>query len=118
MEPEQRLPTHARRVLDVLSLVKNHILPFDTLEVLLILGDELVAGNQDVKRGILGIANLFLAPELSKRCSVFDITPVREGLQGWDETSELLLPVMKSRQGGDDKERSPNVMSFCEVSQE
>jgi len=95
MEPEQCLPAHAGRVLDILSLVENHILPFDALEVLLVLGDELVAGNQDVERGVLVIADLFLAPELSKGCSVFDITPVWEGLQAWNEASELLLPVMK-----------------------
>ena len=78
MEPKQRLPPHTGRVLDILCLIENHILPLDALEVLLILGDELVVGNQDVEGSILVIADLFLAPELSKRCSVFDITPVWE----------------------------------------
>ena len=85
MEPEQRLPTDTGRVLDILSLIEDHVLPLDTLEVLLILGDELVAGDQDVERSVLVIANLLLAPELAKRCSVFDITPVRESLQGWNK---------------------------------
>ena len=97
MEPKQRLPAHTGRVLDILSLIKNHILPLDTLEVLLILGDELVAGDQDVERSVLVVTDLFLAPEFSKGCSVFDITPVWEGLQAWNEASELLLPVMKRR---------------------
>jgi hypothetical protein len=39
MESKKRLPPNAGRVLDVLSFVKNHILPFDPLEILLILGD-------------------------------------------------------------------------------
>ena len=95
VKPKQRLPTHAGGILDVLSLIENHILPLDTLEVLLILSDELVAGNQYMKGGVLVVADLFLAPEFSERCPIFDITPVREGLQGWDETSELLLPVVK-----------------------
>ena len=97
MESKQCLPAHARRVLNILSLVEDHILPLDTLEVLLILGDELVTGNQDMKRSVFVVADLFLAPELSKRRSVFDVTPIREGLQGWDEASELLLPVVKRR---------------------
>ena len=97
MEPKQRLPTHTGRVLDILSLVENHILPLDTLEVLLILGDELVAGNQDVERSVLVITDLLLAPELSKRCSILDVTPVRECLQAWYKAGELLLPVMKCR---------------------
>lgn len=97
MKPKQRLPTHTGGILDVLSLIENHILPLNTLEVLLILSDELVAGNQYMEGGILVVADLFLAPELSKRRPIFDITPVREGLQAWDETSELLLPVVKSR---------------------
>jgi hypothetical protein len=87
MESEQRLPTDTGSVLNVLSFIENHILPLDTLEVLLILGDELVTGNQDVERSILVIADLFLAPELSKRCSILDVTPVREGLQAWNKAS-------------------------------
>jgi len=117
MESKQRLPTDTGRVLNVLSLVENHILPLDTLEVLLILGDELVTGNQDVERSVLIIADLFLAPKLSKRRSIFDVTPVWEGLQGWDKASQLLLPIMKRRQGGNNEERSPDVVSFREVSQ-
>ena len=95
MEPKQRLPTHTGSVLDILSLIKDHILPLNALEVLLILGDELVTGDQDVERGILVVADLFLAPELSKGRPVFDIAPVREGFQAWDKAGELLLPVVK-----------------------
>ena len=39
MESEKSLPADTRRVLDILSLVEDHILPFDPLKVLLILGD-------------------------------------------------------------------------------
>ena len=74
MESKQCLPAHARRVLNILSLVENHILPLDTLEVLLILGDELVAGNQDTRRTVFAVTDLFLAPELSECRSAFDIT--------------------------------------------
>ncbi len=39
LEAKERLPTCTRRVLNVLCLVKNHILPLDALEVLLVLDD-------------------------------------------------------------------------------
>ena len=39
LEAEQRLPTSTGRVLDVLGLIENHILPFDPLEILLVLDD-------------------------------------------------------------------------------
>ena len=39
METEQRFPPNASSILDVLSFVEYHVLPFDSLKVLLILGD-------------------------------------------------------------------------------
>jgi hypothetical protein len=38
VKAEQRLPSNASSVLNVLGFVKYHVLPFDPLEVLLILG--------------------------------------------------------------------------------
>ena len=96
MEPKECLPTCTGRVLDVLSLIENHVLPLHTLEVLLILSDlwtesqnldqqtlnavgtyELITGDEDMERGILIVADLFLRPELTKRSAVLDVTPVR-----------------------------------------
>ena len=37
LEAKKSLPSHTRRVLDILSFIEDHILPFDALEVLLIL---------------------------------------------------------------------------------
>jgi hypothetical protein len=55
METEERLPSDTRRVLDILCFVKNHILPFDTLEILLILDDlgRHPVGNQLAKQSHL-----------------------------------------------------------------
>ena len=39
MEAEQRLPPDTSGVFDILSFVEYHVLPFDPLKVLLILGD-------------------------------------------------------------------------------
>lgn len=37
LETQKRLPSHTVRVLDVLSLIQDHVLPLYSLEVLLIL---------------------------------------------------------------------------------
>ena len=94
LEAQQSLPPSTRRVLDILRLIQNHILPFDPLEVLLILSHQLITSNQHVERCILVITNLLLAPELSKRSSIFDIAPVRQSLQARDKPCQLLLPVV------------------------
>ena len=39
MESKKRFPADTGRVFDVLGLIKDHVLPPDSLEVLLILGD-------------------------------------------------------------------------------
>ena len=39
VETEEGLPTSTGRVLDVLRLVENHVLPLHALEVLLVLGN-------------------------------------------------------------------------------
>ncbi len=39
METEQRFPPDTGSILDILSFVEYHVLPFDPLKVLLILGD-------------------------------------------------------------------------------
>ena len=96
MEAEQSLPAGTGGVLDVLRLIENHVLPLHSLEVLLILSDlwtesqnldqqtlhavgtyELITGDEDMERGILIVADLFLRPELTKRSAVLDVTPVR-----------------------------------------
>ena len=39
LESKQCLPPYARGILDVLSLIEDHILPFHTLEILLVLSN-------------------------------------------------------------------------------
>lgn len=39
LEAQKCFPPYARRIFDVLSLVENHVLPLDTLKVLLVLRD-------------------------------------------------------------------------------
>jgi len=80
MESEECFPPDTGRVLDVLSFIKDHVLPFDALKILLILGDlgivgvrgeprllkythQLIARNEDMEWRILVIADLLLAPK-------------------------------------------------------
>ena len=118
LEAQQSLPPSTRRVLDILRLIQNHILPFDPLEVLLILSHQLIAGNQNMEGSVLVVANLFLGPELSQSSSVFDVTPVRERFELGNETGDLLLPVVQSRCRRDDQERTPDVVGLREVGQQ
>lgn len=39
METKKCFPSDTRRILDVLGFIEDHVLPFDTLEVLLILSN-------------------------------------------------------------------------------
>jgi hypothetical protein len=94
MEPEQRLPSNAGRVFDVLGFVKNHVLPVHALEILLILGDQLVAGDQNVKRSILIVGEVFLAPELAQRRTILHVAPIGQRFQTRNEAGDFLLPVM------------------------
>ena len=94
METEQRFPPDTSGVFDILSFVEYHVLPFDPLEVLLILGDlyshrraslptsalrtyQLIARDNDMKRGVLIVTDLLSAPELSESFAIIGITPVR-----------------------------------------
>jgi len=39
MKSKKRFPPDAGRILDILSFIENHVLPFDSGEILLILGN-------------------------------------------------------------------------------
>lgn len=64
-ELQQRLPPRARRVLDILRLVKDHVLPGNLLKVLLVLRDELVRRDDDMEVRILVVRDVLLRPELA-----------------------------------------------------
>lgn len=78
-----------------MRLVQNHILPFDPLEVLLILSDQLITGDENMERSILIVANLLLRPELSQSGTVLDVAPVRERFELGNEAGDFLLPIMQ-----------------------
>jgi len=118
LKPEESFPSNARRILDVLRFIQDHVLPLDALEVLLVLSYELITGDEHVEGGVLVIADFFLAPELPQCRSILYVSPVRECFEFWDEASELLLPVVKCGSGCNDKEWTPDIMRFRQVRQE
>lgn len=72
--------------LDSLSLVKDHVLPLDSLEVLDILDHQLVTGDEHMKGGILLVEQL-LVPVLPDDLPLLRISPVRQSLGG---TTQIL----------------------------
>lgn len=115
---EERLPAGRTTRLDGLSFVKNHILPLDPLKVFLIRNDDLVAGHQDVKRRVLVVTLILLVPKFAEGGAIFDAAPIRQSLQRRYEPSDLLLPVVQSRGRRDHEEGPPDVMFFCQISEE
>jgi hypothetical protein len=74
---------------------------------------QLIARDKDVKRGILVITNLLLAPEFSQCASIFDITPIWQSLEPGNKARYLLLPIVQSGSRSYDQKRTPDIMSFC-----
>ena len=66
--------------LDGLRLVQYHVVPLDTLKVLDVLDDQLVAGNQDVELTVYGVEEM-LTPELTQDASLLRVPPVRQHLR-------------------------------------
>lgn len=114
LESQEGFPTHTGRILDVLSFVKNHILPLDALEVLLILShlgthkpkrrgglkdhdptNQLITRDKNMELGILIVTDFFLAPKLPQRGSILNVTPVWEGLETRHKPGYFLLPIMQ-----------------------
>jgi hypothetical protein len=64
---------------DGLRFVQDHVLPLDPLEVLDVLDDELVAGDDNVEGCFLRMETL-LVPELPQDAPVLCVPPIRHNL--------------------------------------
>lgn len=65
--------------LDGLCFIQYHVLPLDSLEVLDVLDDQLVAGDDHMEGGLLCVQTL-LVPELPQDPPVLGVPPVRHYL--------------------------------------
>ena len=117
IKAQKGLPPGRGRTLDCLSFVKDHVLPFDPPEMLLIAHDQLVTGDKHVERRVFRIQFL-LIPEFAEDFAILLIAPVRQCFQLRGKAGHFLLPIVESGSRGDDEERAPDVMSFRKVSHE
>ena len=88
VESKQTLPSGARRRLDSLSFIQDHVLPSDLLEVLRVLNNQLIRCDENVKRRILSVGDMLAIPELAQDLTILCIAPVRKDLQGRDELGD------------------------------
>lgn len=88
MQTQKRLPSSRGRRLDGLGFIKNHVLPFHTLEIFLILYSlivssalltcfsystkihKLVRSNQDMERRLFAKRLVLPTPNLSQRLTI------------------------------------------------
>ena len=100
-EVQEQLPTLGLEVLNVLRLVEDEVLPLEPSEAAVILDDQLVAGDANVK-GIL------LGPTLSLHPPILLRAVVDEHLEGGAPLLDLHLPVEHDRGGHHDQVGSPH----------
>lgn len=64
IETEQQLPSHRGGTLNGLRLIQNQILPFDSIEILVIGHNQLVTGDDHMKTGLTRV-QIFGVPKLT-----------------------------------------------------
>ena len=95
------LPSLGLNILYCLSLVQNHVLPFQSVKSLIVRHYQLIAGNYNVERGV-SKPHLLLLEEFPQSFPLLNIAPVRQDIHHGRELFQLTLPVVKSRARGDD----------------
>ena len=102
VEAQEDLPSRAVGRFYGLCLIKDHVLPFDLLEVLSVHDHELVRCDENMKLGVLVIGDVFPVPKFSKYFAVLRATPVWQDLECGYESRDFLLPIVKRRRWSDD----------------
>ena len=82
------------------------------------LSHKLITRNEHMERGVLVIANLLFRPNLSKSCTILDISPVWQRLETGNEPGNLLLPIVQGGRGRHDEERTPDVMRLSKIGEQ
>ena len=119
LEIKQDIPSRARRTFDSLSLIQDHVLPLDALEVHGIGDDKVVACDDDMETRVFIEHHpaLLLDPEFTKRLTFGDSSPVRDYAKVGNETSEFLLPVVERRGWCYYKEWAPYILCLSKMGQ-
>ena len=111
VETEQGLPPLTLEVLDVLSLVEDHVVPFLSPEREVILDHELVRCNANVERVVF-------APTMPLDFSLFLSTKISEDLESWAPLFEFDFPVHDNCCRYHDEVRTPHTFVAGERCQE
>lgn len=120
IELKKNLPTAGKIVLDGLSLVEDHVVPFYLQQpslVLRIVYDQIVTGNKHVNLH-RRICQVLRVQEFCQLFALILTTPIRQHLQAGAVFLELVLPVVKRHNRYYDKERTPSAFSLSDMSHE
>lgn len=111
IEPQQRLPPLRSEILDMMSFIKDHIMPGLASEDMLISEDKLIRSNANME-GILGI------PPSSFFFPLFLSSIVRHDLESRKELLKLHLPIEHDTGWNDYQMRSPLTFVAGEMSEQ
>ena len=103
VEPQECLPSLGLEVLDILGLIKDHVVPLFPPECKVILDHKLVRSNADVKR-------VLFAPTMSLDLSLLLGTEVGENLETWAPLFEFHFPVHDDGCRHHDQVRAPDTL--------
>ena len=108
VEIEQNLPSLGFEVLNVVGLIKDHVIPTLPSKDLFILEDKLVWGDTDVEE-------IDLTPTHSFSFSFFGSAKVGHNFEGWTPSFKLNFPVYQDTCGDNDEMRTPNALFWGEI---
>jgi len=119
LELKQDIPSRACRTLDSLSLIQDHVLPLDALEVHCIRNNKVVACDDNMETSIFVEHHpaFLLNPELPKCLAFGDSSPVRDHAKVGNETGKLLLPIVKRRCWCYHKKWAPYILRLSKMAQ-
>lgn len=106
VEPEQGLPPLALEVLDILGLIKHHVVPLLASEHKVVLDDQLVRRDANMERVVF-------APALPLLFALFLASKIGEHLQRRAPSLELHFPVDHNGRGHDDQMGAPDAAVTC-----
>lgn len=117
IEGEKRCPSLGVDIFDGLSLIQDHILPFQTMENFIVWNDQIVWGHNHMKMWMLP-SEIFLVEVPSNGFPLVCLTPIWKHPKAWAKLFKFLLPIMKCGWGSNHKKGSPNILMMTDEGQQ
>ena len=111
VEVQQCPPSGTSRALDCVGFIQDHVLPFQPLEIFLVGNNYLIAGDENMKWGVL-LAKPTRVPKLAEDLSILDGAPVRENFECRCKSDNLLMPVVQRGSRSNNQKRTPDILSL------